>query len=347
MKDLEPDERKWYLAARKLTDTLTQTEEIEWQSLIADDQFRKEFEFVSTHFNNLQQLPYSQINKEKDWSVILEQIRSQQPYQRRFPFSPLLRYAAAIAFFLLTSFLIWKFATSGADQSALITVEAPIGARTSVRLPDGSVVWLNAASKISFRKDFGSNNRDVTLSGEAFFDVKKDNVTFSVNTPAYNITVLGTAFNVRAYDEDATSTTTLLRGSLKVNYVNAAGKAQNFLLEPNEKFVLYKTDQQKPAIEKDIDAMGEAEWKDGWLTARGESLSELSKKIERLYNVKFKFEDDTLKSYRYTGRIQQLSLEQVLKALELTSPVAFSIQENTVTLRINQAARQKYKAIIP
>ena len=132
---------------------------------------------------------------------------------------------------------------------------------------------------------------------------------------------------------------------------DAAGKVDEYLLTPNDRLALrsHVPAGERPGVmfEKNIDAVAETEWKDGWLTVRGESLDALSKKIERLYNVKIRFEDEALKNYRYTGRIQQFSLEQVLKALSLTSPIDFVIHEKSVTLRENKTAKSKYELQAP
>jgi transmembrane sensor len=207
-------------------------------------------------------------------------------------------------------------------------------------------VWLNAESRITFDQQFGKDNRNLNLEGEAFFDVRKDNAPFRVHTNSYDIAVLGTAFNVKVYPDDDMTSTTLVHGSLKVTRVNAKGEVEEFLLRPNEKVVLRGDTSERInnaiVIEKNVDAAAEADWKDGWLTVRGESLAELSKKIERLYNVKIEFQDDNMKSYRYSGRIQQFSLEQVMNALALTSPVRFEIHEKLVKLNIDESAKAKY-----
>jgi transmembrane sensor len=204
---------------------------------------------------------------------------------------------------------------------------------------------LNAESRITFDQQFGKENRNLTLEGEAFFDVTKDEVPFKVHTSSYDIAVLGTAFNVKAYPDDDITTTTLVHGSLKVTRT-AEGKSEEFLLHPNEKIVLRGDTASRInnaiTLEKNIDAAAEADWKDGWLTVRGESLGDLSKKIERLYNVKIEFKDENMKSYRYSGRIQQFSLEQVMNALALTSPVRFEIHEKLVKLSIDESAKAKY-----
>jgi ferric-dicitrate binding protein FerR (iron transport regulator) len=316
-----------------------------------DTAFRNEFEQARLYWNKMEGLPYFQIDKEEDWKVVMGKIRQHTTRQSQSGFSRVWRYAAVITFLLVTSVLIWKIIPDTPSETVATTIEAPNGARTLITLPDSSSIWLNAASKISYNREFGITNRDIVLEGEAFFDVQKKNLPFTVKTTAYSITVLGTAFNVKAYHDDDRMTTTLLRGSLKVNRVTASGKEEEFLLRPNEKLVLPGTSSQRinepMTVEQNVDALAEAEWKDGWLTVRGESLKELAKKIERIYNVSIHFEDESLKAYRYNGRIQQFSLEQVLNALALTSPIKFVVDEKRVTLSENEQTKSKYQSQTP
>ena len=123
-------------------------------------------------------------------------------------------------------------------------------------------------------------------------------------------------------------------------------------LKPNEKVIASRADTSNASAgnyifnhERGIDAENETSWKDGWLSVNGESLYELARKIERLHDVKINFENEELKAYRYTGRLRQLSLEQVLKALALTSPVEFTIDEKNVILRENQSTKSKYRSL--
>lgn len=353
MREQDFNERKWYLAAKLLTDGLTAEEQVEWDTFKEDRQFLSEFELIRKNWDKIDTLPYEQINTPRDWEIVLAKIKHHTGARQR-TLRPVYRYAAAIAVFVLVSFLMWwsgnRYAVSNTPVASATTIEAPQGARTLVTLPDSSKVWLNAGSRISFDKDFGALNRNISLEGEAFFDVIKNKVPFKVHTEIYDISVLGTAFNVRAYYDDDQSTTTLVRGSLKVNMKKPSGETNEVLLKPDEKLVIWKdpskgVGKQEMQHEKKIDASAETAWKDGWLTVRGESLDELSKKIERLYDVDIQFSDEDLKQYRYTGRIQQFSLEQVLKALALTSPVEFTINERHVVLSENKSMSSKYRSL--
>jgi transmembrane sensor len=345
MNDQHLQERRWTLATRVLTGELSTEEKTEWEMHLLDDAFRLQFETMRRNWDTFGTLPYGQINVAADWAAVSQKIHAQKP-TRLSVTGTFLRYAAVITIGLAVSFFLGrKFGGTGdVDKAALMTViEAPPGARTSVTLPDSSKVWLNANSRISFNASYGADNRRVVMEGEAFFDVVKSEVPFFIETPMYNISVLGTAFNVKAYADDMESSTTLVRGSLKVTRGN-----EEVTLKPNEKVVVLKTPHagaQTLALEKNVDAALATAWKEGWLSVQSESLLELAKKIERLYDVKISFQDRELESYRYSGRIRQFSLEQVLKALSLTSPVDFTIQEKSVVLRENKTDKSKYKSV--
>jgi ferric-dicitrate binding protein FerR (iron transport regulator) len=350
MQEHNEHERNWHLAAKVLSGSALDAEEqIAWDLLKADAQFQREYTQVQQYWQQLEGLPVGQIDTEKDWQSVWDRIQHQVPPVRQRRLTPWLRYAAVITLCMGVSFLIgWKFNDSlsySEKNSTLTVIEAPPGSKTRITLPDSSVVWLNAKSKLSFNENFGADNRMLTLEGEAFFEVVKMPVPFRVNTPVYDVTVLGTAFNVKSYPDDDRVTTTLVHGSVRIE---SYGTKEVMMLKPDEKVTAVRAGnagQYRFSVERDIDAELETAWKDGWLSVQGESLRELAKKIERLYDIKVSFEEKALENYRYTGRLRQLSLEQVLKALSLTSPVTFTIDEKHVTLREDKSAKSKFRSL--
>lgn len=348
MHDQNLDERPWYLATKFLSGGLNPEEHTEWESLLKNDPgFRQEFDQVRSYWEKAGQIPLQQIDPEQDWKRVWEKIRKGERSGRSFMLTPWLRYAAVIALCVCFAFLLWRsgghfFAPA---NKVVTTIEAPIGSKSYVTLPDSSKVWLNAGSKVSWNSGFGVDNRHLTLEGEAFFDVVKKKVPFIIATEPYDITVLGTAFNVKAYRNDERFSVTLVRGSLKVSDIHLPTGTKEALLEPNEKLVFRKNapSGEQLSIEKHIDTSLETAWKDGWLAVQSESLGELAVTLERMYDIRISFQEEELRDYRYTGKIRQLSLEQVLKALALTSPIEFDIREKDVTIRENKATKSKYR----
>lgn len=346
----DDDVRRWHLAGKVLTGALLREEEAEWAGYLRDVGFRTEFERVTAYWDSLGKLPYDRIDSQQDWQTVLARARDSRTEGAEARPVRWLRYAAAVIAVVVVAGLSWwvgrRSAFRAGGDAVLTTVEAPAGSKTYVTLPDSSSVWLNAGSRLTFMNDFGRTHRHVDLVGEAFFDVKKRTTPFEVYTDAYAITVLGTAFNVQAYADDDRVSTTLVRGSLRVSRAGLMGSVDDVVLVPNDRLVFTKRSTGGvAALEHNIRAEQSTAWKDGWLAVSGESLSDLARKMERLYDITIDFEDSGLEAYRFSGRIRQLSLEQVLKALSLTAPVDFSIREKHVVLRENTVTSPTYKSL--
>ncbi|UII23171.1 FecR family protein [Fulvivirga ligni] len=337
----DQNERSWYLASKAITRELTQEETIEWQELLRSDaEFSADYNKLKLLWDQAGGLPYGEIDIRRDWEKVRGRVKGRS-------FKPMYKYAATISLLLVAAMVLWKYGPInlwGNTQVTTTVIQAPSGSQSYVVLPDSSEVWINAGSKLIFDNQFGISNRKLTLVGEAFFDVEEDEVPFTVFTPDYDIKVLGTAFNIRAYEDDKDVVTTLVRGSLKVNNIYTAEGMRSTTLKPGDKLTLLK-DTKTARLERGINVNLETSWKDGWLTVSSESLGELAKKLERLYDINITFKDEELKSYRYTGKIKQLSLEQVLKALALTSPVKFDVSEKTVTIGMDESEKQKYRSL--
>lgn len=345
MLERDKNNGSWYLAAKALKGELSESEQKKWHELLEKDaDFNADFERVKTYWQQFDQLPYDQINIDRDWQKVSGRIKKRRNY------TVIWKYAAVLSLLAVASFILTRSSGwfSFGGEETITAIEAPIGSQTYVTLPDSSTIWLNAGSKILFNSEFGRSNRHITLDGEAFFDVVKSEVPFQVATSHYDIAVLGTAFNVRAYKDDPTQVTTLVRGSLKVEGIRTGSGVKAALLKPGQRLTLTKSDdlsKQTVELEGGVDIAVETDWKDGWLSVRSESLEVFAKKLERLYDITIHFEDDELKDYRYTGKIKQLSLEQVLKALALTSPIEFKIKEKQVTVKVNERTRSKYNTL--
>lgn len=220
-------------------------------------------------------------------------------------------------------------------------------------LPDSTKVILNSNSTLEVAQDFGDHNRTVTLSGEAFFNVTHDKQKpFIVKTASYKVKVLGTIFNVKAYPEDATSETSLLRGSIELILKN--DKDRSFLLKPNEKAVLYNNNvvvnkdknstqsESNPESEKvaikaiaqktDSLDIPETAWTQNRLEIVNETFENIKPRLERWYGVNIFFNDDIVKSYKYTATFEGESIAQVLEALKVSYPFKYEIKNKNIYL---------------
>lgn len=227
-------------------------------------------------------------------------------------------------------------------------VETQKGSRTTVQLPDGTKVWLNADSKLYYDETFESELREVRLEGEAFFDVKKDSSRpFVIRTNEIDIKVLGTRFNVKSYQDEDETETSLVTGSIEVSIKNNPDK--KIILRPNEKLVVKHSLKKDSTAKKNyaeealllVKAMRqdaiyksspETLWMQNKLVFDGETLSEVCKKLERWYDVKIHIQDEELKSEIYTAIFDGETLLNVLTALKMTDKLDFSIKNKEVVI---------------
>ncbi|NLR78325.1 FecR family protein [Chitinophaga eiseniae] len=220
---------------------------------------------------------------------------------------------------------------SGAKAGALIfnTMQTPNGSQYQLTLPDGSRVWLNAASSIRYPATFADSSRRVEVTGEAYFDIAADaGKPFIVAAKGMDIRVLGTAFNVKAYTEEEAIKTTLVQGAVKVN--------DQVVLHPGEQAVLHHSTGQllvnKPNMEETLG------WKNGEFYFRETNIRSIMQEVARWYDVEVKYEGD-LTNVTLSGIVARTAgITQLLKALELTKIVHFKIQGRTITVMPYQAA---------
>jgi transmembrane sensor len=226
------------------------------------------------------------------------------------------------------------------------------GSKSEIRLPDGSVVWLNAGSKLTYTKDYGQQLREVTLAGEGYFDVvKMKDKPFIIHTSTINIKVLGTVFNVKAYPDDKQTETSLIRGSVEVTIRNRPN--DKIILSPNEKLLVYNepgktSDSPSPAQDiaekapmvaireltyQDNDSIAvEASWIANKLSFKNESFSEVAKKMERWYDVTIEFGNKSKEKLLMYGTFTTESLEQALEALVFSFNFRYRIEGKKVTI---------------
>lgn len=192
------------------------------------------------------------------------------------------------------------------------TIETPKGGKFQVKLPDGSKVWLNAASSLRFPTVFNGSKRQVELTGEAYFEVAPDkNKIFEVNTRNQVVQVLGTHFNINAYHDEPTVNTTLLEGSVRVSDLRTNISQ---LLKPGEQSQL--SEQIDVINLKDTNEA--VAWKAGYFQFDEADIKTVMRQIERWYDVSVVYEGE-LPNYRFGGEIERnLSLLQVLKVLQKT-----------------------------
>jgi transmembrane sensor len=239
-------------------------------------------------------------------------------------------------------------------------ITSPKGSRSKIVLPDGTTVWLNAGSTIKYPMNFLTHDREVHLTGEAYFEVAKmHNKRFIVNASDIAIKVWGTKFNVKAYPEEKTIETTLVEGSVSIQKLRGKVKEKETYLAPNQTAVFYKAEddrkiavhdntfekvvpKSKVLIREKVNTILYTSWKDEKWVVEGQQLGDLAKELERRYNVNIVFDNNSIKDYRFTGTFTNETFEQLLEIIQISAPIDFSITNNTVLLKENSSSKKKY-----
>ncbi|HEX5026770.1 MAG TPA: FecR domain-containing protein [Agriterribacter sp.] len=205
------------------------------------------------------------------------------------------------------------------------TIATPRGGQYQVMLADGSKVWLNASSSIRFPADFSDRVREVEITGEAYFEVAH-NVSrpFRVIVKDMYVNVLGTHFNIMAYDDENGIHTTLLEGSLKVS--NEKGDA---LISPGQQAVL--NNKRSFRVVRNADVEEAVAWKNGKFVFNSANIHSVMRQIERWYNVDVTFEREG--DLHFTGQLSRYAnVSQLLRKLELTNEIHFRIEKGKITV---------------
>jgi len=211
------------------------------------------------------------------------------------------------------------------------------GQKANITLPDGSKVWLNSESKLTYTPNFNVKNRELQLNGEAYFEVAHNpKKPFIVSSHDISVEALGTAFGVKAYNEDNQVTSILMKGKVRVTTPDG-----EVVLLPNDR-ISYDKSTHKKYLSSVTNATDFTGWIHNELRFENESLGDIAKTIQRIYNVEVKFTSENLKKQRYTGTINNNSLESVLNIISLTSPVKFQIDNQQVTLSENKKLMDRY-----
>lgn len=205
------------------------------------------------------------------------------------------------------------------------TITTPRGGQYQIVLPDGTKVWLNAASGLRFPTVFAGKERNVELSGEAYFEVAKNpDMPFHVMVNNMKVEVLGTHFNVMAYDNEAAVKTTLLEGSVKVYQGN-----QTVMLLPSQQALLQRSGGTLSTREANTEK--EVAWKNGRFIFEDDDIHSIMNQLARWYDIDVEFKEEI--NAHYIGKItRQTNISQVLKMLKSAGGVSFEINNKKVTV---------------
>lgn len=289
-----------------------------------------------------------------------EDFESEKPSFFRSIFSKRLTVISFVALIIISAgiiyFLSGKKNVVAAAEQEISSVVTKNGNRTKIVLPDGSQVWLNAGSNIDYNNSsFNKELREVSLNGEAYFDVTKNEAKpFIIHTKKMDIRVVGTAFNVRSYNDEKVAEASLIRGSIEVTLKDR--KDQKIILKPNEKISINTEEQkqiglktnekivvkQKTAIPQIVvnelkpnpinNIIPEIAWTQNRLYFEDQSLEDIAPMLEKWFGKTVIIQTQGLKKIRYTGNFENETIENVLSYLKLSKQFNFKIENDSVII---------------
>lgn len=254
---------------------------------------------------------------------------------------------AAVALFLIAG-IFWltsdKKKSPLSEEKNFSEISSPIGSKTKLILPDSTVVWLNAGSKLTYNEQFGTTNRDATLIGEAFFDVKHGAIPFIIHANGIHIKDLGTVFNVKAYPDEKTIETSLIKGKVEITLDKRPGELH--ILEPNEKLIVSNVVDETKAKVQNKDPLVvlrgltrttdstivETSWVNNELIFQDEDFRQIAMKMEKWYGIAIEFKDEKIANERLSGTFTSENVQEALTALQLTTKFHYIIKGNLITI---------------
>lgn len=296
---------------------------------------------IQNHWFDFNKKTLSEGNIDHVLDKIHHQIQLENKPVKRMRFITAFQRIAAILIvpLILTFLAVFYFQPkTAAPEIAYAEIQCPLGVRTKFLLPDGTTGFLNSGSTLGYPVIF-TNERNVTLNGEAFFDVTRDEEhPFIVNTPHLSTKVLGTQFNVIAYGNENTEEIILKEGKVEV-YSNQGIKLGT--LQPNQNLIL--NTQTRQYNKNKVEALQYVSWTEGKLMFRNESMQQVANRLGRWYNIDIEVKDHELLTYAFRATFIDEPLEEVLKLLAITAPLKYEVQDRETT---NNDTYKKKKVIV-
>ena len=252
-------------------------------------------------------------------------------------------------FFINYSLRLDKSVTKQTNNAFVNEVVTKRGSKSSIKLPDGTIVRLNTDSRLTYLNFTAGKNREVTLIGEAYFDVAHDSSRpFIIHTGKINIKVLGTSFNVRNYPQDKELETSLIKGKIEVSLES---RPEDIItLKPTEKLIIAKEQDElatatkvKSSIDNKVvltsitylrhdSLVAETSWLNDKMVFVNQPLDKIAIELERKYAITVSFKDEKVKTYRYTGVFENVSLEKVFQLIKYSKNINYKIDDKNIVI---------------
>lgn len=237
-----------------------------------------------------------------------------------------MQWAAIFLLPILSALIVYYFTQNPQKNYHPTIITAQNGEKAEVVLPDGSKVWINSGSSLTYDKSFDRKERSVYLQGEAYFEVSKNKKSpFIVNTNSIEVQALGTSFNVRSYETDSLATAILLEGKVKVS---ASG--HEAILTENQRATF---DKKKLVLLADrVEGLNFVEWKNGNIYFSNQTYDEIARTLSRIYNVEIQIASEQLRPMRFSGTLGSSGIKSALDILSMTSPMYYDMKDTTIIL---------------
>lgn len=274
-----------------------------------------------------------EVDVDREWERLFSSIEKKtiSKMKIRRLFLQYMKYAAAVVLgigvSLSTLYLTNQENLSTVGNYKLVTSK---GEKSYLQLPDGTRVWLNSCTTLEYAENYGHSNRSIYLDGEAYFEVAKNkDLPFVVKANGIDVKAIGTAFNVSAYMEDSQLTTTLFNGKVAVQPTLTK---QEVLLEPNQVAVYDKSRNKIEVVPYDKKLF--AQWRRGFLSFKMMYLQDITKLLERNYNVVFRYENQGIKKLRFSGSFRNNEdLSEILNVIKTNTGIRYQILKDTIVIK--------------
>ena len=375
------NDQVWKLIARKLAGEATQEELTTLDGHLKNDpELAHKVELYSFYFQQPKSSQNNTDEKQRAWQNLRQKLGEQLPeenldslqsaYTRKpfvFTYTRHGRWLSiAASILLVAASAVYYSGWSRKDDRAIasaetkhenIVIQTERGKRLKKVLPDGTSVWLNGESRLTYNRDFGKHKREIILTGEAFFDVAHNaKVPLVVHAKDVNILVKGTAFNVRSYPESDKVETSLIRGSVELT--DRTRPDHVILLKPNEKitidhaegdraltaavaesskerFAKAKTHYRIEALKESslANVIPEVSWVSNVLVFDNEPFAKVIEKMEKWYNVDIQINDQELKQRKFSGVFHNEGVVEALQALQIIIPFHFEQNGRSIIIK--------------
>jgi len=328
---IEMDKNIEILLAKYFSKKLNEVEEKELDAwLFESDEHKKILEQYKKMWDKA--ASFTQYSDEQVENALLHTKKQMPEFRAKKRYLIWLRQVAAVVILAIGLASVFNYIiqpTTTQCNLALKEVVASPGTSTNLILPDGSKAQLYPGSKLVFPLEFRGDKREVKLYGEAYFKIEHDQeMPFIVKTDHINVKVLGTEFNVRAYDDENYVETVLVRGKVALEKEVNGQTVSLQTLMPNQRSV-YSLSTNKMTVTNELDLNKYVGWVNGQLVFDADSMYEVVKKLEKWYSVDIVY-GDQLKHFKFTGVFEDESLEEVLTLMQFSSPFTYEILKGTV-----------------